>query len=88
MVPCHINPNLCTIHICLLQTDVPQSPFLTPDRPANPFSGVTISKATLSQNLPDFDARSTVTSKSFKGLGLKKKDKIKMRHQLWMESML
>ncbi|XP_064598568.1 uncharacterized protein LOC135464925 [Liolophura sinensis] len=70
-----------------MQTDIPRSPFLTPNESANPFSGVTINKATLTQNLPDFDARSTITSKSFKGLGIKKKEKRKVRHQLWMEKM-
>ena len=54
----------------------------------NPFRGMKITTETLKQNLPDFDARSTVTSKTFKGMNLKKKDKKRLRHDLWMESEL
>ena len=42
----------------------------------------------LKQQLPDFDTQSVVTSKTFKGMNLKKKDKKKLRHDLWMESKL
>ena len=52
----------------------------------NPFRGMKITTETLKQNLPDFDTRSVITSKSFKGLNLKKKDKKRLRHDLWMES--
>ena len=52
----------------------------------NPFRGMKITTETLKQNLPDFDTRSVITSKSFKGLNLKKKDKMKLRHDLWIES--
>ncbi|XP_059145702.1 ribosome biogenesis protein SLX9 homolog [Physella acuta] len=38
----------------------------------------------ITQKLPDFDARSTITSKTFKGQNLKKKDKQKIRHDVWM----
>ncbi|CAL1539817.1 unnamed protein product [Lymnaea stagnalis] len=40
--------------------------------------------ALLAQKLPDFDASSAVTSKTFKGHNLKKKDKQKIRHEVWM----
>ena len=34
----------------------------------------------------DFDGKSGVTSKSLRGLNLKKKDKRKLRHEIWMKS--
>ncbi|KAL8566604.1 hypothetical protein ACOMHN_054826 [Nucella lapillus] len=51
----------------------------------NPFKGMKINTETLKHVLPDFDAQSAVTSKTFQGLNLKKKDKRKLRHDLWME---
>ncbi|KAK7113534.1 hypothetical protein V1264_012805 [Littorina saxatilis] len=51
----------------------------------NPFLGMKITTDLLKQNLPDFDTRSVVTSKTFKGMNLKKKDKLRLRHELWME---
>lgn len=53
----------------------------------NMFKGTKINKETLKQELPDFDARSTITSKSLKGLNMKKKDKKKLRHELWMKKL-
>lgn len=51
------------------------------------FQNVRISSSCLtSQKLPDFDARSTITSKTFKGQNLKKKDKHKIRHENWIAS--
>ncbi|KAK3600591.1 hypothetical protein CHS0354_020984 [Potamilus streckersoni] len=56
-------------------------PFRLPD---NLFKNVKIGKEALQlQKLPDFDAKSTITSKSLKGLQLRKKDKRKLRHELW-----
>jgi len=47
-------------------------------RGENLFQNVRISSVDLSQQrLPDFDAQSTITSKTFKGQNLKKKDKKK-----------
>nr|KAG5710232.1 hypothetical protein BaRGS_006751 [Batillaria attramentaria] len=51
----------------------------------NPFKGMKITTDLLKQNLPDFDARSAITSKTLKGMNLKKKDKQRLRHELWME---
>ncbi|XP_046380389.1 ribosome biogenesis protein SLX9 homolog [Haliotis rufescens] len=51
----------------------------------NIFSSLKIDNKALAQKLPDFDARSTVTSKTFKGLNLKKKDKRKIRHEVFMQ---
>ena len=52
----------------------------------NPFQGLKITTDMLRQNLPDFDTHSVITSKSFKGMNLKKKEKQKLRHDLWVES--
>ncbi|PVD37940.1 hypothetical protein C0Q70_00542 [Pomacea canaliculata] len=54
---------------------------------SNIFKGVKITAETLQQHLPDFDARSTVTSKTLKALNLKKKDKQRIRHELWLQKM-
>ncbi|XP_064646583.1 ribosome biogenesis protein SLX9 homolog [Lineus longissimus] len=52
----------------------------------NIFAGVKVRVDELTpQKLPDFDARSTITSKTFKGMNMKKKDKQKMRHEVWMK---
>ncbi|KAL3858950.1 hypothetical protein ACJMK2_009196 [Sinanodonta woodiana] len=52
--------------------------------PENLFKNVKIGKEALQlQKLPDFDAKSTITNKSLKGLQLRKKDKRKLRHELW-----
>ncbi|XP_076441498.1 ribosome biogenesis protein SLX9 homolog [Babylonia areolata] len=51
----------------------------------NPFKGMKITTETLKQVLPEFDAQSAITSKTFQGMNLKKKDKKKIRHDLWME---
>jgi len=52
------------------------------------FKGVNISELSLiKQKLPDFDARSSITSKTFKGQNLKKKDKLQMRKEAWMSKM-
>lgn len=40
----------------------------------------------LAQKLPDFDARSSITSKTFRGQNLKKKDKMKIRQEVWLSS--
>jgi len=45
-----------------------------------------MSKYNINTKLPDFDARSAITSKSLKGLNLKKKEKQKLRHDLWLQS--
>uniref|UniRef100_A0A0B6Z057 Ribosome biogenesis protein SLX9 n=1 Tax=Arion vulgaris TaxID=1028688 RepID=A0A0B6Z057_9EUPU len=48
------------------------------------FQNVRISSADLSkQKLPDFDAQSTITSRMFKGQNMKKKDKLKIRQEMW-----
>ena len=57
---------------------------------SNPFSGVRIDPKELTQQLidnDDWDTKSAVTSKSFRGLNVKKKDKLKIRHEVWMKSM-
>lgn len=54
---------------------------------ANMFSGVDLTKYKLTGKLPEFDTCSTITSKSFKGLNMKKKDKRKLKHDLWMEKL-
>ncbi|XP_005099968.1 protein FAM207A [Aplysia californica] len=41
----------------------------------------------LKQKLPDFDACSSVTSKTFKGQNLKKKEKLQLRREAWMAKM-
>lgn len=51
----------------------------------NPFKGMKITTELLKQNLPDFDARSAITSKTLRGMNIKKKDKQRLRHELWME---
>ncbi|ESO88047.1 hypothetical protein LOTGIDRAFT_234815 [Lottia gigantea] len=51
----------------------------------NIFSTINIDKSKLSQRLPDFDARSAITSKTLKGLSLKKKDKLKLRREYFMQ---
>ncbi|XP_050419356.1 ribosome biogenesis protein SLX9 homolog [Patella vulgata] len=52
---------------------------------ANLFSGMNIDKTNLTQRLPDFDARSAITSKTLKGLSMKKKDKLKLRREYFMQ---
>ncbi|XP_013394804.1 protein FAM207A-like [Lingula anatina] len=50
------------------------------------FSGIQIPDGVLKQQLPDdFDTRSAITTKSLKGLQLKKKDKKKLRHEIWLQ---
>jgi hypothetical protein len=52
------------------------------------FSRLDIDIAALSRELSDNDpeTRSAITSKSLKGLNLKKKEKQKLRHELWLKS--
>lgn len=59
----------------------------TPEAPfkSNLFEGININKFNITEKLPDFDARSAITSKSLKELKLKKKDKQRLRHELWMK---
>lgn len=52
------------------------------------FKGINISGLhLLKQKLPDFDARSAITSKTFKGKNLTKKDKLQLRKEAWMAKM-
>lgn len=54
----------------------------------NLFKDVDFSKLKLlKQKLPDFDARSSITSKTFKGQNLKKKDKNLLKKEAWMAKM-
>ncbi|BFZ15435.1 hypothetical protein BsWGS_18474 [Bradybaena similaris] len=67
--------------------DVSQStdPTAGVPRGENLFQNVRISSSDLvKQKLPDFDACSTITSKTFKGQNLKKKDKHKIRREAWV----
>ncbi|KAK3082647.1 hypothetical protein FSP39_001373 [Pinctada imbricata] len=57
------------------------------NRSDNIFSDVKIDPQALAKKLPDFDARSAITSKSLKELKLKKKDKKKLRHDLWIKKL-
>ena len=50
------------------------------------FQNVNIDVTSMQKKLPDFDARSTVTSKSLKGSNMTKKDKRKLKHDMWMKS--
>lgn len=52
----------------------------------NMFEGLNINQELLTKKLPEFDIMSTITSKSTKGLQLKKKDKKKLRHDVWLNS--
>lgn len=52
----------------------------------NMFKGINVDTDMLNKQLPDFDSRSCITSKSLKGLHMKKKEKQKVKHQLWMKS--
>ena len=73
------------LHVYLFMQHAPSmSSFL--DKSENVFSSVNIDNATLKQKLPDFDTRSCITSKSLKDLKLKKRDKKKLRHELWIKS--
>ncbi|KAH3754170.1 ribosome biogenesis protein SLX9 homolog [Dreissena polymorpha] len=54
---------------------------------ASLFDGIDMSKYHITTKLPDFDARSTLSSKSLKGLNLKKKEKQKLRHDLWIQKL-
>ncbi|XP_052814697.1 ribosome biogenesis protein SLX9 homolog [Mya arenaria] len=51
------------------------------------FDSIDLSKYNITTKLPDFDARSTLSSKSLKGLSLKKKEKQKLRHELWIQKL-
>ncbi|XP_074641026.1 ribosome biogenesis protein SLX9 homolog [Tubulanus polymorphus] len=53
----------------------------------NVFEGIKIGSSLLSQKLPDFDARSAITSKTFKGVSVTKKDKQKIKREAWMQKM-
>ncbi|CAG5132845.1 unnamed protein product [Candidula unifasciata] len=67
-----------------LSPSVPTDPAAGVPRGENLFQNVKISSSDLvKQKLPDFDARSTITSKTFKGQNLKKKDKHKIRREAW-----
>lgn len=70
----------------MMDTDV-QQPELRFDKLDNPFAGLNLDLGQLKQKLPDFDARSQVTNKSLKGLNLKKKDKKKLRHDIWVKKL-
>ena len=65
---------------CLIQSPLAQ--------PENMFGGLKIDMSAVHKDLPDFDARSTITSKTTKGLNLTKKDKRKLKHEFWMKSKL
>jgi hypothetical protein len=67
--------------VCLSKKSVAGSKAAT-----NPFKGMKITTDFLKQQLLDFDARSAITSKTFKGMNLKKKEKLKFRRDVWMES--
>ncbi|XP_063396870.1 uncharacterized protein LOC134681258 isoform X1 [Mytilus trossulus] len=67
----------------MMDTDIKQ-PELRLD---NPFANLDLDLGQLKQKLPDFDARSQVTNKSLKGLHIKKKDKKKLRHDIWIKKL-
>ncbi|CAC5400538.1 unnamed protein product [Mytilus coruscus] len=67
----------------MMDTDI-QQPELRLD---NPFANLDLDLGQLKQKLPDFDARSQVTNKSLKGLHIKKKDKKKLRHDIWIKKL-
>ena len=50
------------------------------------FRNINIDLNKSTKELPDFDARSTITSKTFKGMNITKKEKRKMKHDIWMKS--
>ena len=50
------------------------------------FKNINIDLGKATKELPDFDARSTITSKTFKGMNMTKKEKRKMKHDVWMKS--
>ncbi len=52
---------------------------------ANLFEGVDIDLSRATKELPDFDARSAVTSKTFRGMNMSKKEKRQIKHNTWME---
>ncbi len=52
------------------------------------FSNININLSQLQTQLPDFDARSVITSKSFKGQNISKKEKNKMKKEFWVQSKL
>lgn len=67
------------------QFKLPLDPTALGARGENLFQDIKISSVDLApQKLPDFDARSSITSKTFKGKNLTKKEKHKMRHDAWM----
>ncbi|OWF35894.1 ribosome biogenesis protein slx9-like [Mizuhopecten yessoensis] len=72
-----------------METDTKFPPtLLSPaEKDGSLFKGLKINKETLKQELPDFDTRSTITSKSLRGLNMKKKDKRKLKHDLWMKKL-
>ena len=49
------------------------------------FKNINIDLTKATKELPDFDARSTITSKTFKGLNMSKKEKRKQKHDAWMK---
>ncbi|KAL4232039.1 hypothetical protein ACF0H5_009617 [Mactra antiquata] len=67
--------------------DTDQGQFRIPPLGTNLFEGIDLSKYDIKKELPDFDTRSTITSKSFKGLNMKKKEKQKLRHDLWIQKL-
>ncbi|XP_060074783.1 uncharacterized protein LOC132554489 [Ylistrum balloti] len=75
------------VEIVDMETDMKVPPPTMPQEDDNIFKGLKINKDTLKQELPDFDTRSTITSKSLKGLNIKKKDKQKLRHERWMKKL-
>ncbi|XP_060597300.1 uncharacterized protein LOC132751177 [Ruditapes philippinarum] len=54
---------------------------------SNIFDGLDLSKYNLKAQLPEFDTQSAITSKSLKELKLKKKDRQKLRHELWLKKL-
>ena len=50
------------------------------------FQNIDIDISSMKKQLPDFDARSTITSKTLKGSNMTKKDKRKLKHDIWMKS--
>ncbi|GFO38532.1 protein fam207a-like [Plakobranchus ocellatus] len=70
------------------QFKLPIDPTALGARGENLFKDVKISSLDLTpQKLPDLDARSTITSKTFRGQNLTKKEKQKMRRDAWMAKM-
>ncbi|XP_045178412.2 uncharacterized protein LOC123538398 [Mercenaria mercenaria] len=61
--------------------------FEVPQTQCNIFDGLDLSKYNLKAQLPEFDTQSAITSKSLKELKLKKKERQKLRHDLWLKKL-